>query len=228
MGEMKPSKGDFVLALTKAGISNIPLLGAPLSELMSLLIASPLEKRKEQWLNDIAERLLVVEEKISGFSIAELADNEQFITCVTTASQIALRNHQKEKLEALKNAVLNSACDIDIEENLQLMFLNIIDRYTPWHLNILRFLDEPQEWFKAHNLQMGSYMMGSPSILLEQAFSELRDKRSFYDQIVKELYGNGLINIESIHGGMTEQGMKASRTTEIGKQFVKFISFEIQ
>jgi hypothetical protein len=49
------------------------------------------------------------------------------------ASQAALRNSQKEKLTALRNAVLNAALPNPPEESIQQMFVNFIDSLTVWH-----------------------------------------------------------------------------------------------
>ena len=66
---------------------------------------------------------------------------ENFMTTVTYATIIALRNHQAEKLETLRNAVLNTALSPIVEEDLQHIFLNYIDELTLWHLRVLKFLD---------------------------------------------------------------------------------------
>jgi hypothetical protein len=59
---------------------------------------------------------------------------------------VAIRNHHKEKLKALRNAVLNSISPNLPEEDLQLMFLNWVDELTTWHLRILQFFDSPETW----------------------------------------------------------------------------------
>ena len=48
-----------------------------------------------------------LEEKVKGLTIDTLQDNDAFITTVMRATQSAIRNHQKEKLEALRNATLH-------------------------------------------------------------------------------------------------------------------------
>jgi len=63
------------------------------------------------------------------------------------ASQVAIRNHQSGKLEALRNAVLDSALSNEPEEDMQLMFLNFVDVLTLSHLRMLKlyFDSEPRE-----------------------------------------------------------------------------------
>jgi len=91
-------------------------------------------------------------------------------------------------------------------------------------LRILKFFDDPQDWGQKNKITYPSWTMGSPSSVLEHAFSELKGRHDFYDQIAKDLFARGLTGTESLHTTMTSQGMFASRTTSMGKQFLKFIT----
>lgn len=227
--EPKVSKGDYAYALAKAGISKVPIVGAPIAEILPLIIAPPMERRRTEWLKNIGERLKLLEEKVAGFRLEDLQSNETFVTTATHASQVAIRNHQKEKLDALQNAVLNAALPNAPEEDLQLMFLDFVDSFTPWHLAILKFFDNPKEWGQQHAVTLGEhYYTGSPSHILEEAFPDLKGKREYYDLFVKDLFSHGLMSTDSLHMTMTESGMFASRTTAMGKQFLTFISSPLE
>lgn len=219
------STGDYAHAGIRAGLSTAPFLGGPLAEFFSIVIAPPLEQRRDAWMVEIYSRLKQLEEKVEGFRIENLAQNEVFVSTLFSATQVAMRTHQAEKLAALRNAVINSAIRPSFDENLQLMFLNLVDRYTRWHLIILHFLDDPREYGKRNSISYPSWSMGGTASVLEFAIPELKGRRKFYDQIVKELYSDGLLNSDTfLHTTMTDQGMFASRTTEMGKQFLEFIS----
>jgi len=222
----KPKKNasDVAYTLVKAGISAIPIAGAPATEIFSLIVAPPYERRRDEWIESIGNGLKELAEKLEDFKIEALSQNEAFITTVTHASQAAIRNHQKEKLEALRNAVLNAALPNAPEEDLQLMFLNFVDSFTPWHLAILKFFDNPREWGQKHGISYQSYMSGSPSTVLEESFQALRGKRDVYGLYVSDLNSRGLMDAGGLHTMMTEQGMFASRTKTLGKQFIKFVS----
>jgi len=110
----KPTRGDALYALVKAGISAVPQLGGPASELLALVIAPPLKKRQVDWMNRVAECLKELESKVDGFNMETLRDNPLFVTAILHATTVALRNHQEEKLQALQNAVLNTARGIDL------------------------------------------------------------------------------------------------------------------
>lgn len=224
----KKSAGDVIHALAKAGILQIPIAGAPAAEIFALVVTLPFERRRDDWIESIGNGLKKLAERVEGFKIEELSQNEVFITTVTHASQAAIRNHQKEKLEALRNAVLNAALPHAPEEDLQLMFLNFIDSFTPWHLVILKFFDNPREWGNKHEVKYPSFMTGSPSTILEFSFKELQGKHENYDLFAKDLFSRGLLSTDSLHTSMTEAGMFAQRTTAIGQQFLSFITSPLE
>jgi len=222
--DLKNSKGDIAYTTAKAGLSLIPILGGVATELFSSIIAPPISKRRDEWLVRIANGLQELQNKLPEFDISLLSQNEIFITTVMHATQTAIKNHHVEKLEALKNAVLNSAVGIKLDENIQLIFLNYIDSLTPWHLRILQFFTNPIDWFKNNNKTVPNMSMGSPSHCLEDAFDDLRGNRNFYDLVVKDLFAQGLLGIESLHTTMSGSGAIASRTTEFGNQFIIYIT----
>ncbi len=224
----KKSVGDVAYTVVRTGISAIPIVGAPAAEIFALVVAPPLERRRNEWIESIGKRLIELTEKVEGFKIEELSQNESFITTVTHASQAAIRNHQEEKLEALRNAVLNAALPNAPNEDLQLMFLNFVDSFTPWHLVILKFFDNPREWGQKHGISYPNYMIGgSPGTILEVTFTELGGKQELYDQFVKDLFSRGLMSTDQLHTMMTVGGMFAPRTTSMGQQFIKFITSPI-
>lgn len=46
----KKSAGDIIHATVKAVISAIPIAGAPAAEIFALVVAPPLERRREEWV----------------------------------------------------------------------------------------------------------------------------------------------------------------------------------
>ena len=93
----KPTKEDYVHALTKAGISSIPGIGNPIAELFNMIIEAPLTRRKEKWLNSLATEIIRLSNEIEGFQIEKLSTNEQFLSVVLQSTQIALRHSSTRK-----------------------------------------------------------------------------------------------------------------------------------
>ena len=223
----KPGAGDIIHTVVKASLSAIPIAGGPAAELFAAIITPPIIKRRDAWVESLGQSLLALQEKIAGFNIDDLQNNEQFITAVMHATNSASRNHDKEKLDALRNATMNAALKIEPDEDLQLIFLYHVDQLTRWHLRILSFFSSPTRWYEDNKLKKPDLYMGAPAQALEGAFLELRGNRAFYDQVIKDLYSRGLLGIESLHVTMTGQGIFESRTTDIGNRFLRFITSPI-
>ena len=60
--------------------------------------------------------------------------------------------------------------------------------------------------------------------LAGQAYPEMAGQRDFYDQVWRDLNASGLTSTDSLHTSMSASGLAAPRTSEFGKQFIKFIS----
>lgn len=211
------SLGDKAHALARAGIGSIPLVGASATELFQMLIAPPLERRRQVWMEAVADGLRRLEQE-KGIDIDKLGDNETFIDTVMQASQVAMRNSHQEKRDALRNAVLNSALPHSVDESRQQMFLNLVDVLTVWHIRILKLLSNPLQWFQEHDRKPPEYpFSGSLSQMLTDAYPELTQQRDLYDQIAKDLYDRGLLNTTGLHTMMTGSGVYAERCTDLGR-----------
>jgi len=208
----------------KAALSAIPIAGGPAAELFAAIVTPPIVERRDRWIQSIGEELLQLKDTVAGFSAEGLSSNPQFITAVMHATASAARNHQQEKLDALRNAVLNVALSNEPDEDLQQIFFGYIDDLQPWHLRILSFYQNPEEWFRRNQANKPNLEFGAPIHALQTAFPELRSYSELVNQMVKDLHNRGLFGSDSLGGTMTEQGIFASRTTEIGNRFLRFIS----
>ena len=215
---------DHAHTLARAGVGSIPLAGAAATELFKKLIAPPLEKRRQEWMESVAEGLRQLEEQ-QRLSLDGLAENDTFIDAVMSASQAAIRTSQGEKREALKNGVLNSSLPDPPDESSQQIFIGLVDSLTVWHLRILRFFSNPATIFREQGKPPPQYSIaGSLSQLLTAAFPELANERELYDQIGKDLYGRALLGTEGFHTMMSGQGVYEKPTTTMGDQFLRFVS----
>jgi hypothetical protein len=219
------SAGDAAREIGRAIVSVVPVAGGPLQVAFENVFSSPIENRKQAWLEQLADVVTELQQRVSGLTPEALAANATFVTVAMQASQIALRNHQKEKLEALRNAVLNSGMPTPPEEDEQMTFLRLIDQLTPWHLQLLALLDNSVAWMERHGVRYPQWGMGGVSTVIEHCLPALRGKRDTYDQLVRELQADGLLGQGNyLHTTMTGGGMVASKTTERGKRFIAYIS----
>lgn len=216
--------GDRLHTTAKALVSLIPVLGAPAAELFNTLIVPPLEKRRVDWMNDIAKHLRALEER-GNLKIEDLQDNQIFITTMMQASQAAVRNHQCEKLTALRNAVLNAALPHAPEDSLQQHFINQMDTFTVWHIRLLDLFKDPPAWFERNGVTPPKFSYTSDlESLLIAAWPELENQYDFLNVIFEELEAKGLHSGGGLRTMMSGQGAYDKRTTEMGDSFLDFIT----
>jgi len=219
----KPTAGDYTFALTKGGLGAIPIVGSISSELLGLLVTPPLEKRRQDWMTEVGARLKELEEN-SKIDLSSLADNEQFIDTVLVATTLALKTSEKEKIKAFQNAILNTALGESPDKTKGQIFLNLLDTFTVWHIKILHFIDNPTKWFENTGQNPPSFMMGSLSSVLTKAFPPLSGQQELLDVIWRDLHDNGFHNTSGLMTTMSGNGLLTNRTTQLGQEFLKFIS----
>jgi hypothetical protein len=227
MEQLPDSKNiaDVAHEVARAMISAIPVAGGPLQVAFENIFSSPIDKRKQAWLKELASVIERIQEKVADATPEKLAINDTFVTVVMQASQIAIRNHQRIKLEALRNAVFNSPLPNQPHEDEQMMFLRLIDQLTPWHLRVMAVFDRPVGWMEKNNLHYPGWGVGGVSTLIEYCVPELSGQRDTYDQIVRDLQSDGLIHQgQFMHVTMSGHGMVQSRATDRGRRFIKFIT----
>lgn len=199
----------------KTILSAIPIGGTLISCIWDSIKSNCVQKRLDEWKQLVEERLAHLET-----TLEDIGQNENFTSAMFHATESAIKTAERQKREYLANAVLSSvSCSLD--ESIIMMFFGMIDRYTLWHLKILTFFKDPTS-FK--NISSNNYMMGSPKGPLYEVYPELRENDKLVDKIVKELYNDGMMSTENLNCTMSGRGMVDSRVTELGSQFVQFLS----
>jgi hypothetical protein len=131
------STGDYTHTAAKAALSLIPVAGGAAAELFSLVLAPPIERRRDGFMADLYRRLKQLEEKVAGFHLKDLQNNEAFVSAALQATRAAIGTNQQEKREYLQNALLNIAAGKSPDEIKQQMFLNAIEAFAPAHVRVL-------------------------------------------------------------------------------------------
>ncbi|MYK93082.1 hypothetical protein F4009_03595 [Candidatus Poribacteria bacterium] len=215
---------DRLHTLAKAGIASIPVVGAAASELFAVILASPLEKRRIEWMNDVAEHLKELEER-GELNLEDLQDNETFITTVMQASQAAIRNHQSEKREVLRNAVLNAALPNAPEESIQQLFINQVATFTVWHIRLLDLFKYSPAWFEKNGVKSSALpSLGNLEQLITTAWPDLKNQEDFLNAVVQELEAKGLFKSSGLLSSMSLRDVYDKKTTKMGDAFLEFIT----
>jgi hypothetical protein len=210
------------------------------------LLTSPLNRRRDDWLEDLERRLRDAERKVADFHFEDLASNEDFVSAATQATKAAMETHQKEKLEALKNAVINVALGKQPDPNRQHQFLALVDRFSEAHLVVLKVLNDPAGHLERQGKSVPFVVRGGTKLLVNNfvadavpslrtsSFPKERESTpfQFLELILRDLVSNRLVTVEPLNdtwavpafsprqGGAPIQNM----ATHLGEDFLAFIT----
>jgi len=206
----EPRAADLVHGTARAALAAIPYVGGSATELLSLVLATPVARRRDEWMKELADALEQLEKRVDGFSIEALQNNETFVSITLQAAQAALRTHQQEKLEALRNAALNGAFGGAADEDKHLMFVGLVDVFTVLHLELLKLFADRAAYPPGHRQQ-------------------LRDGRELTDPIVLDLNSRGMLKDPRASVARTRDSdesltIQSWTLTRLGTDFLAFIS----
>lgn len=220
----KSTGREIVERAVEAGLGAVPIAGAVLAVTFATAVNWRLNERREKWVSDLAEDVDKLRDRVDGLDLGSLLNSDVFIDAVVSATRTIEHTHQQDKIDALRNAVLNSAVPGAPDADTQAIFLNLIDRYTPSHLRMLTLWNNPAGWFESHRLSPPSgFMAASRTQTLEAGLPELAASKGFYLHIAHELQADQMLNA-SLEGMVSATSLMDRLTTDFGRQFVRFIS----
>jgi hypothetical protein len=221
----RPGVADVALATVRAAAGSVPIMGAAAAELIAFVVTPPLEARRNEWLNNLAQDLDVLQQRVDGFDVKALSSNDDFLSAVATGVTVATRSARREKRDLLRHAVLNAALGRVPEFDMQAVFIGYLEYVSPLHVQLLRALSDPRKALSEVGSRLEESMyMGAPAQIVEEVFPDLKGRRELYDSLWQDLFQRGLVNSDSLHGMMTKEGVLAARTTTLGDQFLSFLS----
>lgn len=139
-----PPKRTFVDGAhqaVKIALLAVPHVGGSIAELFAAIVLPPLEKRRQQWMEDIAAEIKKLQE-LSRVEIDALLQDERFATLLIQATVVVLRNHHQEKREALRNAIVNAVISTQGVSDLHLAFVRFVDELSPAHVRLLKTIKD--------------------------------------------------------------------------------------
>jgi hypothetical protein len=220
----EPTEADVALGAGRVALAAIPFVGGSITEVLSLVLAPAVVRRRDTWLKELANGLEEAERRIDGFTVESLTQDEAFVSAVIEATRSAISTHKDEKRDALRNGLLNIALHRSTDEDQQQTFLRYIDELTVWHIRILRLFQDPPKQLATKGVRPNYYIGGPEQVLLD-VFPELREKRNLYDQVATDLHARGLLSSAGfLHVTMSAQGMVEKRTTPLADAFLSFIT----
>ncbi|ENO0728363.1 hypothetical protein ACA506_004493 [Vibrio parahaemolyticus] len=129
---------DKLYRLAEAAVSIVPTGQTVLHS----LISPPIHKRMEKWMSEVENKLIELEQA-SKLSFLELQSDPKFSALFLRAVQTAASTSQPEKLDFLKNFIVNISLQPDISEDELYLLFNIISEFTPSHIRLVQFYSNP-------------------------------------------------------------------------------------
>jgi hypothetical protein len=145
-------EADTIQGGARAALAVIPVIGGTITEVLSIVLAPAVSRRRDEWFKELANGLDRLEETVEGFRVEDLVSNDAFVSAAIQATRVATATHQKEKRECLRNALLNLALGKTPGEELQHVFINAIDAFTASHVKVLNVLRNAAGFLTEHGL----------------------------------------------------------------------------
>lgn len=236
---LKPTKGDAVHSGIHGTLSSIPLVGGALSTVFSFGVKSPLTARRDNFIISLDDRLKKLE-KEGKVSLESLLIDDEFLDIAAQSIPIVIQNSSPEKINALRNAIINTALQIEIDKDSKFLYLNFINELTQTQIKILKIFINPDEHIEKL-FQNGT--KNSQDMIIINVVKDLQKllniDKTIYDISLKRLEIDGLIDLTDKPPGMPiggydenswfiGKGELGNRTknlvTTFGKMFDQFIS----
>ncbi|MGO2069680.1 hypothetical protein [Glutamicibacter arilaitensis] len=211
-------RGDLAIVAGEVTLQAIPVVGNALAAVFGKAARDQYELRMSNWLETLGESVTRLEQKLE-----DLANDPEFIDTVMSATAAAGKTLHAEKLEALKNAVLNSA---DPEsrpgEDLRLRFIGIVEQMVPDHLRLMNYFQSPKQWFDQRPDISLPTMTTTNRGLVALAMRWDKSQEQRMDRLLEDLMTWRILGVLHRSNGSLEL-INSEHLTADGKEFMTYI-----
>jgi hypothetical protein len=215
--------GDYAHAAGKMALGLVPYVGGPLAELFASVFATPLDRRRQEWLRGLGALIEDLCSRVDNMTPEKLSQNNEFISACQHASSIAMRSHQQEKLAALRTALKNVVV-MDVGDIKSSMFIRLVDEFSVLHLRILEMCHRAECYRQQLQAKTPKTFTEYPSIgsIWDACGFQPRSDDPLLQLAERDLVARGL----SYADAMRSRPRGDSKLSELGKEFLAFISEE--
>lgn len=219
----KSTRREILERTVEAGAGMVPIIGGPLAVALTVAMGWTYNRRMAEWMEDLAQAVTDLQERTDHLSFEELAQDEDFVDAVVAATRAAQATRAQQKLDALRNGVLNALGPDAPSQDEQARFFRLVEQFTPAHLRMMTFLDDPGAVFDAMDLPRPNLLSAGRSALLE-VMPEFTGRRDWYDLLDRDLAAASLTNHGGLHAMQSGASLWNSATSTLGKRFLAFVS----
>jgi hypothetical protein len=216
------SNRDIVAIVLRESLGALPVIGAGLTELINTVIPNSAFNRLVDFTIDLRSDLTRLETRLNQEYLRTDAAAFMVREIVTQVRD----NYQKEKLNALRGAFLNSVITSSRDNERKELYLNLLEGMTTLHLRILNLCADPQGFVIRRGITVPSTGGGALMQTMTACLPEL--DRAQIIAIWNDLNNSGILNGEanSLMAMASDNSLPQlkMRLTEFGKDFVAFIT----
>lgn len=220
-----PGRGRAVVeAATRSVLGAVPWAGGAAVELFQAAVTRGRQRRFDAWVAEMTDAMNSAILEPRALTFESLAEDDAFLDAIGAATQAAVETSDQIKIQALRNAVLNSALAPDAEADRRAILMDVLVALTPSHIKLLLLFDDPKGWLEREGRPVrDNILMGGASTVVKDAYPELASDKTLLDRVVKDLSDKSLSAIP-LNVGMTGEGIYARRTAPLGAELLDFIA----
>jgi hypothetical protein len=207
----------------EAGVSAVPIVGGPLAVVIATVFGYAYSKRIDRWREELTAAVQYLMDH-QGVTVEDLADNDDFLDAVATASRIATATSSEDKRRRLRNALINIGNGSAPQADKQAIYLRYVDELTTAHMRLLDFMIDPPGYCERHGVEWPNIVAGGLNSIIEVALPDLAGDRPFLETLGSDLSRQGLIDNPGFYSMMSDAGLRAGRVTSKGAEFLAFLT----
>lgn len=190
------TKSDKAIDAAHVGAQLIPFgVGGAISQTVNSFWPQGFEKRKEEWLQCLAEKIESMPEEVTEHTYT-FFETEEGKTLLLKAATAAISTHKQEKYQAIRDVLLSTANDSGIKYDQKEMFVTIIADLEPYDLFLLKL-------FHIHHKEFGAMVGYDEALKKSQEYGFQGGKDEFL-LTVNKLKDKSLLRVSDLIDGFSD------------------------
>lgn len=207
-------------ASISGALSNVPIVGGVIDSFIHEYLPNSLKTRRDKILEKIGCELETLLE--DNFTLEKSLKEEENVSLLLKMLKILEIESSEQKINHIRNIYINSLFDNSLDSDKKQIFMNLASELTVRHFHVLKIMNNPSKALEEKNKTLNLYAGGVES-LFEVVIDDYTNNKDFYRIIYKDLVAKFLL-AGDLGGTMSASGIISSRTTDLGKLFVKYLS----
>jgi len=190
-GKPSEKKSDLIREFVEEAVSTFIPGGGFAVKIIQKISVPKMEQRQERWETEVTDAINKLYSILGESELTKRAQEEDFLSILLQAYPIMMKNHQADKINYIKNAIINSVIDNENIFDLKTSMFILIDELSIIHFYLLFF-------YKENLSRLNSYEHLYEGF--ENTYPNLINKSEFI-YFTKELGNKNLIEISNLIKG---------------------------